>query len=165
VRLRAVPDFHAFARLWGCAQFWRRAATVLAVLSLTLWVAALIARDPPDFSSTPIVAIVRDSEQHPVWAIRLARNAHQIAADSLRPQPAPAGHVYQLWLSVPNETAPRWLGLMPQTGRKPIAATPENIRLLTGAGELLVTLEPAGGSPKATPTGPVLFRGSLQASG
>ena len=46
----------------------------------------------------PVVSVVRDGEQHPIWAIRLARVAHQIAADSLRPQPPPADRVYQLWL-------------------------------------------------------------------
>ena len=80
-----------FARLWDSVLFWRRAAGVLATLSLALLVAAIIAREPPDFSAMPVVAIVRDGEQHPVWAIRLARAAHQIAADSLRPQPVAGG--------------------------------------------------------------------------
>ena len=112
----------------------------------------------------PIVAVVRDGEEHPVWAIRLARAAHQIAADSLRPQPPPADRVYQLWLLAPG-MAPRPLGLLPQSTRKPIAVTPENARLLTGEGELEVTLEPAGGSPAPGPTGPTLFRATLEGSG
>ena len=150
------------ARLWDSVVLWRRATAALATLSLALLVAAIIARDPPDFSDMSVVAVVRDSEQHPVWAVRLARAAHQIAVDSLRVQPVPASHVYQLWLSPPDGSAPRQLGLLPQSGRKRIAVTPENARLLSGAGELIVTLEPAGGSPQPTPSGPTVFRGTLE---
>jgi len=45
-----------------------------------------------------------------------------------------------------------------------IAVTPENARMLAGAGELEVTLEPVGGSTAPGPTGPVLFRASLENS-
>jgi len=153
------------ARLWDSVVFWCRTAGVFATLSLALLVAAIIARKPPDFSAMPVIAIVRDGEQHPVWAIRLARAAHQIAADSLRPQPIPADHVYQLWLLVSDATAPHPIGLLPQSERKLIAVTSENARLLAGEGELEVTLEPAGGSPAPGPTGPTLFRASLESSG
>ena len=154
-----------FARVWDSVLFWRRAAGVLATLSLALLVAAIIAREPPDFSTMPVIAVVRDGERHPVWAIRLARAAHQIAADSLRPQPVPADHVYQLWLLASDATTPHPIGLLPRSERKVIAVTPENARLLAGEGELEVTLEPVGGSTAPGPTGPVLFRASLESSG
>jgi len=141
---------------------WRRATAVLATLSLALFVAAIIARDPPDFSAMPTIAVIRDAEQRPIWAIRLARAAHLIAADSLRAQPLPANRAYQLWLLAPETTEPHPLGLLPQSGRKRIAASPENAGLLAGAGELLVTLEPPGGSQLPTPSGPTVFRGALE---
>jgi anti-sigma-K factor RskA len=145
--------------------FWRRVTAVLATSALALLVAAIIAREPPDFSATPIVSVVRDGEHHPIWTIRLARSAHQIAADCLRPEQAPVGGVYQLWLLIPDSTGPHPLGLLPQSGRKPIPVTPENARLLAAEGELEVTLEPIGGSRGPGPSGPVLFRGSLEGSG
>jgi anti-sigma-K factor RskA len=151
--------------LWNNLLFWRRATAVLATLSLALLVTAIVNRGPADFSAMPIIAVVRDDEQHPIWAIRLARAAHQIAADSLRVQPVPADRVYQLWLSVPDATAPHQLGLLPQSGRKRIAVSPENARLLAGSGELVVTLEPPGGSRGPTPSGPTVFRGTLESSG
>src|SRR5207249_11590310 len=106
-----------------------------------------------------------DGERHPVWAIRLARFAHEIAADSLRDEPAPPGRVYQLWLLVPDRTGPRQLGLLPSSGRKRIAVSPENARLLAGAGELVVTVEPAGGPPSREPSGPPGFRGAIERAG
>ena len=71
--------------IWDKAAFWRPLAAGLAVALSALLVAALVGRAPPDFSALPIVAVVRDSGQHPLWTIRLARDAHQIAADDLRP--------------------------------------------------------------------------------
>ncbi len=155
----------ALWRLCDSVRFWRGAAATATVLALAFLVAALIARPRPDFSALPVVAVVRDGEQRPVWAIRLARRAHLIVADSLRPAPPPAGRVYQLWLTVAGDKAPHWLGLLPQSGRKPIAVTPENARLLRGAGGLVVTSEPEGGASKPEPSGPALFRGGLDGSG
>jgi anti-sigma-K factor RskA len=153
------------AAAWDDPVLCRRVAGVLATLAAALLVAVVIARGPPDFSAMPIIAVVRDGEQHPVWAIRLAGAAHQIAADSLRLKPAPAGRVYQLWLSVPGRKARDQLGLLPVSGRKPIAVSPRDARQLRGTGELVVTLEPAGGSPNPEPSGPILFRGSLKGAG
>lgn len=152
-------------KLWDSSPFWRHAAGVLATLSLALLVAAVISREPPDFSSMPVIAVLRDGEQRPVWAIRLARAAHQIAADSLRIETAPTGHVYQLWLSAADASRPRRLGVLPLSGRKRIAVSPRNARLLTGIGELLVTLEPPGGPAGPGPSGPTIFRGTLESAG
>ncbi|MBV9861687.1 MAG: anti-sigma factor [Alphaproteobacteria bacterium] len=150
---------------FGERHAWRLTAGVLAVLCLALLVAAAIKRDPPDFSALPIIAVVSDHGERPVWAIRLSRPAHEISADSLRPQPAPPGRAYQLWLAAPDGAAPHWLGLLPVAGRKEIPVVPAIVRLLLGTGELIVTVEPAGGSPAAEPTGPEVFRGTLEASG
>jgi anti-sigma-K factor RskA len=152
-------------RLWDDVVLWRWAAATLAALSLALLVAAIVARDPPEFSAMPVIAVLRDSVQHPIWAIRLARAAHQIAADSLRAQPVPGGRVYQLWLLAPASVLPHPLGLLPQSGRKRIAVSSENVRLLGGAGELMVTLEPPGGSPGPGPSGPTIFRATLETAG
>ena len=153
------------ASLWSSLVFWRGATAVLGALAFAVLVAALIAREPPDFSASPIVAVVRDREQHPVWTIRLALAAHQIAFDSVRPAVPPAGRVYQLWLLTSASTVPRPLGLLPQSGRKRVAVTPENARLLALEGELEVTVEPMGGSAGPSPSGPTMFRGSLEGSG
>jgi anti-sigma-K factor RskA len=162
---KASREIAWLSKLWADIHIWRWAAGVLATLSLALLVAAIIAREPPDFSDISIVAVVRDGERHPVWAIRLARAAHQIAADTLRDEPAPPGRVYQLWLLIADRTGPRQLGLLPPSGRKRIAVSPENARLLAGTGELVVTLEPTGGSPNREPSGPPVFRGTLERAG
>jgi anti-sigma-K factor RskA len=154
--------FSAIAGLWSKAAFWRSLAAGLAVTAAALLVAALIGRALPDFSALPIVTVVRDGGLRPLWAIRLAVDAHLIAVDSLHPPPVPSGHDYQLWLEPPlGAGTPRPLGLLPQSGRKEIPETSSNMRMLSGSGRLAVTLEPLGGSTGMGPSGPTLFRGNL----
>ncbi len=160
----AVPAVGSVERLWDSAWFWRSSAAVFGATALALLVAALVARDPPDFAERPVIAVLRDTGQHPAWAVRLARTAHQIAVDSLNPPPPSAGKGYQLWLVAPGAAAPEPLGLMPLSGRKIIAEIPSNIRLLAGKGELWVTLEPATGTLAGTPTGASVFRTELDGS-
>jgi anti-sigma-K factor RskA len=150
------------ALLWDKVAFWRSLAAGIAVAAAALLVAALIGRPPPDFSARPVIAVVQDDGQHPLWAIRLAGDAHLIAIDSLHPPPVPAGHDYQLWLEPPlGAGTPRPLGLLPQSGRKEIPETPANTRMLSGPGVLVVTLEPLGGFLGPAPSGPTLYRSSL----
>ena len=154
--------FSAIAVLCDKTVFWRSLAAVLAVTALALLVAALIGRAPPDFSARPIIAIMQDAGQRPLWAIRLASDAHLIAVDSLNPPLVPSGHVYQLWLEPPpGAGTPRPLGLLPQSGHNEIPESPANTRMLSGRGMLVVTLEPLGGSPDLAPSGSPLFRSSL----
>jgi anti-sigma-K factor RskA len=154
--------FSGIALPWDKVSFWRSLAAGIAVTAAALLVAALIGRPPPDFSARPVIAVVQDGGQRPLWAIRLAGDAHQIAIDSLHPPPVPPGHVYQLWLEPPpGAGTPRPLGLLPQSGRREIPETPANTRMLSGPGRLAVTLEPLGGSIGTGPSGPALFRSSL----
>ncbi len=147
---------------WDEVAFWRSLAAGIAVIAAALLVAALIGRPPPDFSALPVIAVVRDGAQRPLWTIRLAGDAHLIAIDSLHPPPVPSGHDYQLWLEPPRGAGtPRPLGLLPQSGRREIPETPANSRMLSGPGMLVVTLEPLGGSIGTGPSGPTLFRASL----
>jgi anti-sigma-K factor RskA len=148
-------------RLHEQAGFWRNASAVLAVVALAFLVAALVRRPPPDLAAQRVVAVVVDGVGRPAWAIRLAAEAHQIAADSLAPEPVAPGRVYQLWLAPGGGARPEPLGLLPQAGRKSIPVSPEAARRLGGAGQLVVTDEPVGGSPQPGPTGPVRFRGAL----
>ncbi len=133
----------------------RHTIAVLAIVALAFLVAATVKRKAPDFSVLPVIAVVRDSAQRPLWAIRLARPAHEIAVDSLGSEPPPAGYAYRLWLATP--TGARWLGLLPVSGRKVLAEIPARAARLAERGEVLVTLEPVRGADTAQPGGPVMF--------
>jgi anti-sigma-K factor RskA len=60
----------------------------------------------------------------------------------------------ELWALPQGETKPRSLGELPPSGRQLVAELAPNT-------QLLVSLEPKGGSPTGQPTGPVLYGGWL----
>jgi anti-sigma-K factor RskA len=66
--------------------------------------------------------------------------------------PVPAGKDLELWALAQGETKPRSLGVLPASGRQLTAQLAPNT-------QLLVSLEPKGGSPTGQPTGPVLYGG------
>jgi anti-sigma-K factor RskA len=76
---------------------------------------------------------------------------------TIRPNGAivvPTGKDLELWALAKGETIPHSLGVLPANGRTLIAA-------LMPDTQLLVSLEPRGGSPTGHPTGPVVYGGTL----
>ena len=57
---KAQREIAWLAKLWVDIRVWQWATVVFATLCLALLVAAIIGRDPPDFSHISIVAVVRD---------------------------------------------------------------------------------------------------------
>lgn len=142
--------------------FWRTAATVLAVAVLALVVAAAIGRPVPDFADRPVLAVIRDAGGRPVWEIRLSRTAHEIAAASLRAEPAPAGRGFEVWLVPAAGAGPRPLGMLPAAGSRLIPLAPRDTALFARRGALVVTLEAGEGAPDLRPSAAPLFRGRLR---
>ena len=66
----------------------------------------------------------------------------------------PSDRDLELWSLAKGETRPRSLGVLPAGGRQLVAA-------LAPDTQLLVSLEPRGGSPTGLPTGQVLYGGTL----
>lgn len=76
---------------------------------------------------------------------------------TIRPNGAiavPSGKDLELWALAKGDTKPRSLGVLPAGGRTLIAS-------LAPDTQLLVSLEPRGGSPSGQPTGQVLYGGTL----
>jgi anti-sigma-K factor RskA len=68
----------------------------------------------------------------------------------------PSDHDLELWVLPAGETRPRSLGVMPASGMQTVAT-------LTPGTQLMVSLEPRGGSPTGLPSGPVLYGGRVTA--
>ena len=89
----------------------------------------------------------------------LLATAEPNGALSVRPNgtiAVPSDRDLELWALAAGETRPRSLGVLPAAGRELVAALPPGT-------QLLVSLEPRGGSPTGEPTGPVLYGGRLVA--
>jgi anti-sigma-K factor RskA len=72
-----------------------------------------------------------------------------------------AGRSYELWLIANKNAAPRSLGLVgsEEFTTRPLPANVDTDTIRSAS--YAISLEPAGGSPSGTPTGPVLFTGKM----
>lgn len=141
------------------ARAWRWAALGSGAIAASL--AAILLLRP---SAPPVQAVLRGAEA-PVFLARLEPDGAVLVRAVGTPR-VPAGRDLELWLLRPGAARPASLGVLPAGGTRvaagqtgagaPLAGAP-----LTGA-QLLVSLEPPGGSPTGQPTGPVLYAGTLE---
>jgi anti-sigma-K factor RskA len=95
------------------------------------------------------------------WSLALSADSRQLRITSLQVTAADEGLDYELWV-VPADSAPVSLGIIrPVESVQTVQLTAEQMAALKSQLLLAVSLEPAGGSPVGTPTGPVLYTGVL----
>lgn len=124
----------------------RPTATVAPPVNRPETATLLAALAPTEGKGTPISAIV----EHDAGRIR-------VVATNI----APNGKTAQLW--VIRDGVPRSLGLLSGSGTTSLAV-PDRERPTLQAGLVLaISIEPPGGSPDTTPTGPVVASGQLTA--
>jgi len=139
------------ARLWGSAAVWR-GATLAATAAAAVFAGLAYLRPPPASLTAVLTASGSTS------AVFLA----QVQADGsilIRPTGqvtvAPA-HDLELWALPKGATVPVSLGVLPDRGAVVQARAHDRPET-----QLLVSLEPKGGSPSGSPTGPVVYAGRL----
>jgi anti-sigma-K factor RskA len=86
-----------------------------------------------------------------------ARPDGALVLTALGPVSVPAGRDLQLWIRPKGAKAPASLGLLPAAGRQVKLREPP-----AAGAQLIISLEPRGGSPTGAPTGPVLYAGSFR---
>ncbi len=88
--------------------------------------------------------------------VATARPDGTVVLTALAPAEVPSGRDLELWILPPGSKTVAPLGVLPATGKTlRLPAVPA-----TGT-QLLISLEPRGGSPTGQPTGPVLYAGTL----
>jgi anti-sigma-K factor RskA len=151
---RVVP-FAPRRGIWRNATVWR--STTVAALALAAAM-AFVAFLPHGPRLVQVAALVPLAGQGPLAAAFVARVSTDgsVVLTAVSPVSVPSGRDLQLWLMPPGAQRPISLGLLPASGRTvTLPGATEN-----GA-QLLVSLEPRGGSPTGLPTGPVLYGGTL----
>ncbi len=102
------------------------------------------------------VAALTPPDAHMPGFFATARPDGTIVLRAMTNVPVPSGHDLQLWILPPGATVPTSLGVLASTGgRVTLPHMPGN------GTQLMVSMEPQGGSPTGAPTGPVLYAGSI----
>jgi anti-sigma-K factor RskA len=130
-------------------RFWQ--ATTAGALAIAASLAAFIVLRQPE--QVRIAALAPLAGGPPVMMATVERGDGLV----VRPTTSisvPNDKDLELWALPQGETKPRSLGVLPPSGRHVTA-------LLAPSTQLLVSLEPKGGSPTGQPTGPVLYGGWL----
>jgi anti-sigma-K factor RskA len=160
-------------RLWPAAaaqpaagsrwlRTWQALAGALGVAVLAL--AVLLAQAP----APPVIVVLQGTgaaaDFGGGFVAGIGGDGRSLVARPLQPVALPADRVLELW-AVPPEGggAPRSLGLLRADGVTVLARDRLPPALLRGgAAALAVSVEPPGGSPTGTPTGPVVYAGALR---
>jgi anti-sigma-K factor RskA len=130
-------------------RFWQ--ATTAGALAIAASLAAFMVLRQPEQARVAVLAPLAGGP--PVLMATAERTGELV----VRPTAAitvPSDKDLELWALSQGETRPRSLGVLPASGRQLAAQLAPNT-------QLLVSLEPKGGSPTGQPTGQVLYGGWL----
>ena len=132
-------------RVW----FWQ--ATTAGALAIAASLAVFIVLRQP---TPPRVAVLSPLAGGPPVLVAEAQTSGRLVVRPTTAITVPTDKDLELWALPQGETRPRSLGVLPASGRQLTAQLMPNT-------QLLVSLEPRGGSPTGQPTGPVLYGGWL----
>jgi len=147
---------------WAQLAFWRGLAALATVAALSL--AVLLAAPGP---AQPPIIVVMNATTPPAgtapgaivpasFVASISGDGRAVVTRPLTGVSVEADRALELW-AIAGSNAPRSLGLISANA----ATVVRRGRLPAGTDALAVSLEPPGGSPTGTPTGPVLFVGRL----
>ncbi|MCC5970553.1 MAG: anti-sigma factor [Pararhodobacter sp.] len=140
-----APRLRWFSLGWRGGALATAAIAAVVFLAVTLW--------PPGPAPVVLRADLTAEQIELRFAARWDGAAGLLELTRAQGDAAPAGQDYELWL-IDETGVPRSLGLL----RDPVT----QVRAVLAPGlTLAVSLEPEGGSPEATPTGPVLAAAAL----
>ena len=173
---RAVPPVQPPAALWQrlalatgieaaplpraapvrrAGRFWPAATAASLALAACLALFAFLPRPPAPGAEPARFAAALAPLSTPARFLAETQADGSITVTALDPAAAPAGRDFQLWALPQGAAVPVSLGVL-TPGRQMVPA-----QRASAQEQLLVSDEPAGGSPTGQPTGAVLFGGKL----
>jgi anti-sigma-K factor RskA len=134
---------------WRSARLWRiTTAGALALAASLAGIIVLRTPPPPHY----LAALMAPGAAAPAFVARSQPDG-RLLLTSIAPAPVPTGRDLELWALAPGSTRPVSLGVIPPGGKQ--------IEPPSDHTQLLVSLEPAGGSPTGQASGPVLYAGTV----
>ncbi len=144
--------------LWESLGFWRASAFGAAAVAAALILFIAIGK-PPVAPETRYIAVLIDETATPVLVASLAAEDGKLSIKSIKPTNVGADKDLELWLVPPQGASPRSLGVL--KGMQALVTLTKGDAADLTQGALAVSLEPAGGSPTGTATGPILYVGAV----
>jgi anti-sigma-K factor RskA len=111
-------------------------------------------------ASAPLVAMLGDSDQNMKVVASWNPAARQLVLAVAGDMPSDPRHAHELWV-IPAGGKPHSLGTMAQTKQMHMRLADTLARMLQQGATIAISVEPPGGSPTGSPTGPVVASGSL----
>ena len=142
-------------------SFWRGVAALASVAAIGL--AVLLTSPRP--AAPPIVVVLAPtaaaaSATPPAAAIvaSISGDGTTLVTRPIVPVAAQPDRALELWAVPAGGGSPRSLGVLPSGGGATVALRG---KVLSGVDTLAVSVEPPGGSPTGTPTGPIVYAGKF----
>jgi anti-sigma-K factor RskA len=139
---------------------WQLAAAA-AVVAVALIIGVLL-RQPPAPLQT--FAVLGTDSAHPLWQLERPKTLEALTVrvvGTVQPKP---GKDYELW-ALPKGGQPVSLGVLPATGTLAHRLSEAQRAALRAADKVAVSVEPTGGSPTGSPTGPIIIVTQVPALG
>jgi anti-sigma-K factor RskA len=139
-------------RAWRSVAVWRGASAALALAAAFAGVTILSRPEPATYAA----ALAPAGAPAPVFLAQMAPDG-SLMVRPLAPVQAAPGKDMELWALPEGGKTPVSLGVLPGIGRS------VSMRgLPAGSTQLMVSLEPTGGSKTGQPTGTVVYSGTLK---
>jgi len=151
---------------WNNITLWRSfsvfGSAIAIIIGLYLGPLQPVPQLSPDY-----LAVVENAQSQGAWVISTDMDNNRLIVRNLKTQKIASNKDFELWLlpaSNKKKTfkAPISVGLINEGEQTEIRLSKKLVTAIQQAGGVAVSLEPIGGSPTGSPTGPVLYHGKLQ---
>lgn len=169
-RLGGGPANDNVAILRRRVGMWRSVAAAASALAASLAIVLLVQLRPqppvnpgaPPSAAPPMVAMLGDRQQMKLvasWDPMSRQLVLAVAGD----MPADPSHSHELWV-IPSGGKPRSLGVMANAKQTHMELAEALADLMQDGATVAISVEPRGGSPTGSPTGPVVASGALHSA-
>jgi anti-sigma-K factor RskA len=144
---------------WNSLNLWRglaTAAAAVAVIAIGVNLMRPAPLSPDDFAAQMVAALEMDGS--PARFVALYDQTTGMMRLVVLAGEASPDKDYELW-AIHGSDAPVSMGVIPAAGRAEKTVAPGDRGMIAPGTVLAVTLEPKGGSPTGSPTGPMMAKG------
>jgi anti-sigma-K factor RskA len=150
---RRLSALEAAAPVRRRATKWWVVAAAASLVAVVFMLNKRVLRPPTAYT----VAVLAQEETHPLWMIERSADRGTLMLKSLSAAAYPSPRDYELWALPRGGGAPVSLGLLPAKGEVARILSGAQLAALAGSDKMAVSVEPVGGSPTGSPTGPVII--------